>query len=88
MSVNRMIASSKTATTKQDLSPWSLMACGALAGMGYNAALYPADVVKSRMQTGLHVVYLIHSRETMAFSRQLPIFTRHLVQSLCFVDLA
>ncbi|KAI8906025.1 mitochondrial carrier domain-containing protein [Gorgonomyces haynaldii] len=37
--------------TKQDLSPFSLMTAGALAGMAYNAALFPADVVKSRQQT-------------------------------------
>ncbi|KAI9599566.1 mitochondrial carrier domain-containing protein [Syncephalis fuscata] len=37
--------------TRADLSVPHLMSSGALAGMGYNAALFPADVVKSRMQT-------------------------------------
>jgi ornithine carrier protein len=53
-SVKRMISASKFEKTKQDLSTWQLMGAGALAGMSYNAALYPADVVKSRMQSGLH----------------------------------
>jgi len=39
--------------TKEDLSPLSLMAAGALSGMAYNAALFPADVVKSRQQTSV-----------------------------------
>ena len=37
--------------TKEDLSPLALMGAGALAGMSYNAALFPADVIKSRQQT-------------------------------------
>ena len=40
--------------SKNDLSAWNLMCAGALSGMGYNAALYPADVVKSRQQSGMH----------------------------------
>ncbi|KAI7868081.1 mitochondrial carrier domain-containing protein [Spinellus fusiger] len=36
--------------TKDDLSPSELMLGGALAGMAYNASLYPVDVVKSTMQ--------------------------------------
>jgi ornithine carrier protein len=36
---------------RSDLSAPHLMLCGALAGMGYNAILFPADVIKSRMQT-------------------------------------
>ncbi|TPX34661.1 hypothetical protein SmJEL517_g02721 [Synchytrium microbalum] len=36
---------------KEDLSPIQLMGAGALAGMSYNAALFPADVIKSRQQT-------------------------------------
>lgn len=54
MAVKRMIEDSPTAKTKDDLSPWQLMSAGALAGMAYNSALYPADFVKSRMQSGLH----------------------------------
>jgi ornithine carrier protein len=52
--INRMILKSETANTKNDLSAAQLMSAGALAGMAYNAAFYPADVVKSRMQSGLH----------------------------------
>jgi ornithine carrier protein len=52
--VKNMIEKSAVAKSKSDLSAWQLMAAGALAGMSYNAALYPADVVKSRMQSGLH----------------------------------
>ncbi|KAJ3331048.1 hypothetical protein HDU76_004215 [Blyttiomyces sp. JEL0837] len=37
--------------TKEDLTPWQLMGAGALAGMAYNASLFPADVIKSRQQT-------------------------------------
>ena len=40
--------------SKSELSAWSLMGAGALSGMGYNAALYPADVIKSRQQSGMH----------------------------------
>ncbi|KAJ1561131.1 hypothetical protein HK405_004847 [Cladochytrium tenue] len=37
--------------TKDDLTTWQLMLAGALAGMAFNFSLYPADVIKSRMQT-------------------------------------
>ncbi|KND03407.1 uncharacterized protein SPPG_00893 [Spizellomyces punctatus DAOM BR117] len=37
--------------TKEDLSPWHIMGAGAVAGMAYNATLFPADCVKSRQQT-------------------------------------
>lgn len=55
-SIKRMLAQKvgKQKKTKQDLKASQLMGAGALAGMGYNAAFYPADVVKSRMQSGLH----------------------------------
>jgi ornithine carrier protein len=53
MAVKHMIQK-QGAKSKNELSPWQLMGAGALAGMSYNAALYPADVVKSRMQSGLH----------------------------------
>ncbi|KAI8922837.1 mitochondrial carrier domain-containing protein [Entophlyctis helioformis] len=49
--VKRFVATSPTAQSKEDLSPWLLMAAGALAGVSYNAALFPADVIKSRQQT-------------------------------------
>jgi ornithine carrier protein len=37
--------------SKDDLSPWHLVVSGALAGMAFNGSLFPADVIKSRMQT-------------------------------------
>ncbi|KAI8905339.1 mitochondrial carrier domain-containing protein [Powellomyces hirtus] len=37
--------------TKEDLGTLSIMLAGALAGMTYNAALFPADTLKSRQQT-------------------------------------
>ncbi|KAJ3182461.1 hypothetical protein HDU85_002558 [Gaertneriomyces sp. JEL0708] len=37
--------------TKDDLSTWQIMTAGALAGMCYNGALFPADSIKSRQQT-------------------------------------
>lgn len=37
--------------TKSDLSPLELMASGAAAGIAYNVSLFPADSVKSAMQT-------------------------------------
>ncbi|RKP06006.1 mitochondrial carrier, partial [Thamnocephalis sphaerospora] len=36
---------------RSDLSAPQLMLSGAMAGMAYNGALFPADVIKSRMQT-------------------------------------
>jgi ornithine carrier protein len=43
--------SSRTDLTKKDLSSLQLMAAGALAGVSYNVILFPADSVKSTMQT-------------------------------------
>lgn len=40
-----------TKITKKDLSTLQLMAAGACAGMSYNIVLFPADCVKSAMQT-------------------------------------
>ncbi|KAI5453625.1 mitochondrial ornithine carrier protein [Naganishia albida] len=40
-----------TKITKKDLSTLELMAAGACAGMSYNIVLFPADCVKSAMQT-------------------------------------
>ncbi|KAL7419394.1 mitochondrial ornithine carrier protein [Cryptotrichosporon argae] len=37
--------------TKADLHTWQLVVSGALAGMSYNVVLFPADSVKSAMQT-------------------------------------
>ncbi|KAJ3312119.1 hypothetical protein HDV04_003373 [Boothiomyces sp. JEL0838] len=53
-SVKKIIEISKDAKKKEDLAPWQLMCAGGLAGIGYNVALYPSDVVKSRIQSGLH----------------------------------
>jgi ornithine carrier protein len=38
-------------TSKSDLKAWELMLSGAMAGMSYNVILFPADSVKSAMQT-------------------------------------
>lgn len=37
--------------SKKDLSTWELVLAGASAGMSYNIVLFPADCVKSSMQT-------------------------------------
>jgi len=37
--------------TKSDLKTWQLMTSGAAAGIAYNVVLFPADSVKSAMQT-------------------------------------
>lgn len=38
-------------STKSDLATWQLMVSGAAAGVGYNVSLFPADSVKSTIQT-------------------------------------
>lgn len=43
--------SSAETITKKDLKMWELMIAGACAGMSYNLVLFPADSVKSAMQT-------------------------------------
>ncbi|ORX77788.1 mitochondrial carrier [Basidiobolus meristosporus CBS 931.73] len=40
--------------TKSSLGAVQLMLAGALAGMSYNFILFPADVIKSQMQTEVH----------------------------------
>jgi len=47
---NYMMKSSNT-TNKDDLAPWKLAVCGALAGISYNTLSFPVDMIKSRMQT-------------------------------------
>lgn len=42
--------------TKSDLPAWQLMSAGALAGIGFNLSLFPADAIKSRIQTAPHKV--------------------------------
>ncbi|KAL2920393.1 mitochondrial ornithine carrier protein [Polyrhizophydium stewartii] len=54
VAVKAMVDASPHVASKNDLSPWSLMAAGALAGISYNAALFPADVIKSRQQACVH----------------------------------
>lgn len=51
-----LIASKKTQwkrddVTKKDLTSLELVGAGALAGISYNVVLFPADCVKSTMQT-------------------------------------
>lgn len=41
----------RVALSKKDLSTWELVLAGASAGMSYNIVLFPADCVKSAMQT-------------------------------------
>jgi len=38
-------------SNKDDLPPWKLAVCGALAGISYNSTSFPVDVIKSKMQT-------------------------------------
>jgi len=37
--------------SKKDLNPWELALSGACAGIAYNVSLFPADTVKSAIQT-------------------------------------
>lgn len=39
--------------TKKDLKPWQIMIAGCVSGFSYWSMFYPADVVKSRMQTNM-----------------------------------
>jgi ornithine carrier protein len=41
----------KSATESDELPVWQRLSAGALAGMSYNFIFYPADTIKSRMQT-------------------------------------
>lgn len=45
------LAASSQGTAAQILPIWQQMVAGACAGMAYNFAFYPADTIKSRMQT-------------------------------------
>lgn len=40
-----------TVSKIEDVKVWQQMTAGAIAGMAYNFAFYPADTIKSRMQT-------------------------------------
>ena len=42
---------SSTSATEEDLPVWQRMASGSVAGGAYNFMFYPADTIKSRMQT-------------------------------------
>lgn len=49
--INRRQHISTTGTiTKKDLNPGELMGAGAVAGILFNSALFPADVIKARQQ--------------------------------------
>ncbi|GAA96988.1 uncharacterized protein L969DRAFT_54266 [Mixia osmundae IAM 14324] len=50
--------------TRRDLKPWQLMLAGASAGMSYNAILFPADSIKSAMQTHDEMGGGTHSKPT------------------------
>ena len=47
----RLFISQYNYNSKSDLSAWQLMLSGALAGVSYNVILFPADSIKSNMQT-------------------------------------
>jgi ornithine carrier protein len=47
----RLFITSYKYTSKSDLAAWQLMLSGALAGVSYNVILFPADSIKSTMQT-------------------------------------
>jgi ornithine carrier protein len=47
----RSLAKSKALDSNIPLPLWQQMTAGAAAGMGYNFVFYPADTIKSRMQT-------------------------------------
>ncbi|KAI8902540.1 mitochondrial carrier domain-containing protein [Globomyces pollinis-pini] len=53
-SIATMIKRSKLKITKEDLSPLQLMFAGSIAGVGFHATFFPADVIKTRIQSGLH----------------------------------
>lgn len=44
-------ANKKEKMSDDDLALWQRLTAGALAGMSYNFMFYPADTIKSRMQT-------------------------------------
>jgi mitochondrial ornithine carrier protein len=41
----------KSLTSIEDVKVWQQLSAGAIAGMSYNFVFYPADTIKSRMQT-------------------------------------
>jgi ornithine carrier protein len=47
----KMLFKRASAVPNDDMPIWQRMASGSIAGMLYNFAFYPADTVKSRMQT-------------------------------------
>lgn len=48
--VREFLARNSRFKTKDDLPTWQLMTAGAMSGIAYNAALFPADVIKNRQQ--------------------------------------
>ncbi|KAJ1340965.1 hypothetical protein BSLG_004438 [Batrachochytrium salamandrivorans] len=50
LTINTFIRYYPELKSKDSLSPLSLAFAGALAGVAYNSALFPADVIKSRQQ--------------------------------------
>ncbi|KAJ1558879.1 hypothetical protein HK096_010510 [Nowakowskiella sp. JEL0078] len=47
----RQFMISEKIKTKEGLKTWQVMTAGAFAGVAFNGILFPADVIKSRMQT-------------------------------------
>lgn len=50
--VSRHPSQSEAVNPKKDLKPWESALSGAFAGAAFNISLFPADTVKSAMQTG------------------------------------
>ncbi|KAI0372094.1 mitochondrial carrier [Pilatotrama ljubarskyi] len=53
--VARLLLKRRGATDKRELRAWESAFAGACAGVAYNVALFPADTVKSAMQTELEL---------------------------------
>lgn len=49
--IQRQQTFSSETVTKSDLKAWQLMTAGGLAGIGFNGTMFPADAIKSRIQT-------------------------------------
>ncbi|GAA5795353.1 hypothetical protein HPULCUR_000709 [Helicostylum pulchrum] len=66
----RQSKSDKT-VLKKDLTPYELMAAGALGGMAYNFSLYPVDVIKSHMQTDEQLATTSRQRSFVQTAKEL-----------------
>ncbi|KAH8832693.1 mitochondrial carrier [Flagelloscypha sp. PMI_526] len=53
--VSARLLARRGATSAKDLQPWESAFAGACAGLSYNVSLFPADTVKSAMQTEMEL---------------------------------